>query len=326
MINDYLLKIADYIQSHKLPFKRINISFNILPKAFYETIINYFKQIVNYDDTVKIKGFDICFDKNNKAYISVIGNNGKTKINIISDYYLYENLPASKIIKASEFEKRLKQTDEQINNSYLNNLSDEFKIRFLSNTPESKIEFILGKSFNVIFEYIKFLEKEFKNNIEKISFKESEWAKTHSHREKNNSSDTRERKNDEISIDERNKVLSKYNSVYEFQAISDKKTIYHVKLFKVSNKKYKLILEPDEATKYTKIVHIDSKSISKAETKSVAIQALQESRASLTARDDITRHQHTTLKAYKALMEYLLKSENNKEDNLNGEIHKSHKI
>ena len=61
-----------------------------------------------------------------------------------------------------------------------------------------------------------------------------------------------------------------YNALYEFQAVSDKHTIYHVKLFKVANRNYKLVLEPDEANKYTKVVHINSEEVSRKEAKSMA--------------------------------------------------------
>lgn len=89
MINNYLLRISDYMQTHKLPFRCINLSFNIMPSAFYRAIVSYLKQAVFYDASIKIDSFDICFDENDKAYIRVIGNNGKTMVNVICDYYRY---------------------------------------------------------------------------------------------------------------------------------------------------------------------------------------------------------------------------------------------
>ena len=65
------------MRSHKLPFKCINLSFNIMPSAFYKAVINYLKQAAYYDASIKIDSFDLCFDENNTAYIRVIGNNGK---------------------------------------------------------------------------------------------------------------------------------------------------------------------------------------------------------------------------------------------------------
>lgn len=314
------------MRSHKLPFKCINLSFNIMPSAFYKAVINYLKQAAYYDASIKIDSFDLCFDENNTAYIRVIGNNGKTIVTIISDYYKYQNLPASKLIKASEFEKCVKKIDDRSNAYYLNKLPEEFKKRFLSQNPNMEISSLLDKSFDTIFEYIKFLENEFRNNVEKIGYREPEGTSSNLHKGKRSDSNVRERKNAEIPIDERNRVLSQYNALYEFQAVSDKHTIYHVKLFKVANRNYKLVLEPDEANKYTKVVHINSEEVSRKEAKSMAIKTLQERRKELTERSDVTRHQHTTPEAYKILMEYLLsQSETMTHNTPDQETEKKHK-
>lgn len=306
MINNYLLRISDYMQTHKLPFRRINLSFSIMPNAFYRAIVSYLKQAAFYDASIKINSFDICFDENDKAYIRVIGNNGKTMVNVICDYYRYQGLPASKIVKASKFEESVKQIDDRSNAYYLNNLPEEFKKRFLSQKPGMDITSLLDKSFDTIFAYMRFLENEYKNNIERISYREHEGTSSNKHRTKRNDPTIRVRKNAEIPIDLRNKVLDQYGAVYSFQAESDKGTIYHAKLYKVSGKRFKLVLEPDEANKYTKVVSINSDEISRNEAKLMAIRTLQESRDALTSRSDVTRHQHTTPEAYKVLMEYLL--------------------
>ena len=166
MINNYLLRISDYMQTHKLPFRRINLSFSIMPNAFYRAIVSYLKQAAFYDASIKINSFDICFDENDKAYIRVIGNNGKTMVNVICDYYRYQGLPASKIVKASKFEESVKQIDDRSNAYYLNNLPEEFKKRFLSQKPGMDITSLLDKSFDTIFAYMRFLENEYKNNDE----------------------------------------------------------------------------------------------------------------------------------------------------------------
>lgn len=306
MINDYLLRISDYMQTHKLPFRCINLSFNIMPSAFYKAIVNYLKQAVFYDASIKIDSFDICFDENDKAYIKVIGNNGKTMVNVVCDYYRYQGLPASKIVKASEFEKCVKQIDDKSNAYYLNSLPEEFKKRFLSQKSGMDITSLLDKSFDTIFAYMRFLENEYKNNIERISYREREGTSSNRHKIKRNDPTIRIRKNAEIPMNLRSKVLDQYDAVYSFQAESDKGTIYHVRLYKVSGKKFKLVLEPDEANKYTKVVSINSDEVSRNEAKLMAIRTLQESRDELTSRSDVTRHQHTTPEAYKVLMEYLL--------------------
>lgn len=279
MINNYLLRISDYMQTHKLPFRRINLSFSIMPSAFYSAIVSYLKQAAFYDASIKINSFDICFDENDKAYIRVIGNNGKTMVNVICDYYRYQGLPASKIVKASKFEESVKQIDDRSNAYYLNNLPEEFKKRFLSQKPGMDITSLLDKSFDTIFAYMRFLENEYKNNIERISYREHEGTSSNKHRTKRNDPTIRVRKNAEIPIDLRSKV---------------------------SGKRFKLVLEPDEANKYTKVVSINSDEISRNEAKLMAIRTLQESRDALTSRSDVTRHQHTTPEAYKVLMEYLL--------------------
>lgn len=306
MINNYLLRISDYMQTHKLPFRRINLSFSIMPSAFYRAIVHYLKQAVFYDASIKIDSFDICFDENDKAYIRVIGNNGKTMVNVICDYYRYQGLPASKIVKASEFEESVKQIDDRSNAYYLNNLPEEFKKRFLSQKSGMDITSLLDKSFDTIFAYMRFLENEYKNNIERISYIEHEGTSSNRHKTKRNDPTIRVRKNAEIPIDLRSKVLDQYGAVYSFQAESDKGTIYHARLYKVSGKRFKLVLEPDEANKYTKVVSINSDEVSRNEAKLMAIRTLQESRDALTSRSDVTRHQRTTPEAYKVLMEYLL--------------------
>ena len=120
-----------------------------------------------------------------------------------------------------------------------------------------------------------------------------------------------ERKNEQIPFEERKNVLDSYPSEYSFEAISNNSpSVYYVKVFKVKEK-CKLIMEPIEGNKYTKVVHLDSNEMSKGTIKEIVIDSLELSRSETTETKEITRHSHTTLEEYKKLLDYLIKEQNN---------------
>lgn len=87
-------------------------------------------------------------------------------------------------------------------------------------------------------------------------------------------------------------------------------SVYYVKLFKVKEK-CKLIMEPIEGNKYTKVVHLDKEKIKTGEIKKILIDYLELSRNETTNTKEVTRHSHTTLDEYKKLLEYIITEKNN---------------
>lgn len=278
--------------------------------AFYETIIKYMKLATdNYDDNQKIDSFLIKFTEDKHVYFEFLGADNHTKVIVIEDFVKYDKLPSAKVIRESEFLNSIKSKDAENNLKMLRLLSENFKKRFINHTTQLiTIEKILEHMTNDFIAYIYYLEKEKQNHIEKIYFTEAEASNT-THKQKLGGVKTT-RKNDEIPFDQRKKVLDKYKPEKEFDALSkNSNSIYHVKVYKTKDK-CKLIIEPKEGTKYTKIVYLNLDNIKNLEIKDIVINTLQLDRNQTTASPNITRHTHTTLDEYKRLLEYVLNDNN----------------
>ena len=121
-----------------------------------------------------------------------------------------------------------------------------------------------------------------------------------------------ERKHDEIPFELRKHVLDKFESEYEFDAqASNTKSSYSVKVYKVKNIKYKIVMEPKEGNKYTKVVHLNKDLLSLGEARNIVIDSLQLDRDQISQTPNITRHSHTNLEEFKKLIEYIATNNDN---------------
>jgi len=314
MENSILKQISKFIKNNNITIEgasfRITDDFlNRYSPAFYETIIKYMKLATNYDDNQKIETFLIRFTEDKQVYFEFLGADNHTKVIVIEDFVRYENLPSAKVIKESEFISSIKSKDAENNLKMFKLLSDNFKKRFIKhNSQLITIEKILEHMANDFIAYIYYLEKEKQENIEKIYFTEAESSNSTTKQKLGGSKS--DRKNDEIPFEERKKVLDEYKPEREFDAVSkNSSSTYHVKIYKIKDK-CKLVIEPKEGTKYTKIVHLSLDSIKCVDIKDIVIDTLQLDRAQTTATPNITRHTHTTLEEYKRLLEYVLNDNN----------------
>lgn len=308
-----LNKISEYVKNNKITIKGVYYKIDdFFPKAFKDSITNLFELIYSsYGESNPIfDGFYVNIDENDNIFLEVVSKNN-TRIVIIQDFTYYKNLPPAIKVKESQFLDKFMYFDKRNYLDTLNSLPYDFKKRFLKpNNYENTINELFENITNRIISYIEYVQKEKEladeQNIEKIFYIESEKSSNRPNSRVNNSHNTNSRKHPELSIEERTEVLNSYSPSQQFEATaSNTDSVYHVKVFKVKEK-CKLIMEPKEGTKYTKVVYLDLEKINQKDIKDIVINSLQLSRNEITKKDNITRHSHTTLEEYKKLIEYLI--------------------
>lgn len=310
---EILKRISEYAKETNYPFNCIvyKIGSNF-PSAFYDVIINYMKQVnILSDQSERIEEFNIVFTKEKNAYFEFI-NNLKSRIIIIDNENFYDYLPLAKVIREYKLLEDIRALDNEKNQKIISTLPNEFINRFLKTTDSIlSLENMLNELIEAITRYAEYCVKEREKHIEKLYFKEADPTRM-GKRQTTTKQNSYERVNELIPFEEREKVLNSYPSEYEFnaEAINTNST-YKVKVYKVQNKKYKLVLEPKEANKYIKIVHIDSEKLSLTEAREIAINSLQLNREQITNAGNITRHNHTSIDEYKKLFDYILRKEDN---------------
>lgn len=309
MKSSILNSISEFARNNNLPFDQLSISFTLFPDEFYYTIIEYVKEVRNkYDDSIKITDFRVIFDKEKNAYFEFIGN-GNTNLTIIQEGINYDYLPPSYKVKENDFFSRVVDNDIEKNKKILNSLPEEFKDRFVK-YDNFDIYKMLEEGKDEIIRYINFFLERYRS-VETIYFNEADLAPQTHHIKRNNINTKDERKNDEISFEDREEVLDSYNSEFDINAnATNSDSKYKVKVYKIEGK-YRLVMEPILGTKYTKVVYIDKEKLDYGDAKEIVIDTLELSRTETTNRDDITRHSHTTLEGYKNLLEYILNNKDN---------------
>ena len=321
MNNSILNKISNIENINNIYSTGLYFNFsNLFPNAFYQTVINYLERTSeNHKEERPIYEFYIGFDSNKNAYFEFVGNDKRSRVIVIQDNIKYNlEFPPALIIKESIFLENVKNLDKAQNKRIIDSLPEDFIIRFLKDEAQIEpIEHSFDKMAKQIINYINYLEEEIKinkyNSIDKIYFEESEASKNFKKNVLTAISHQAPRKNEKIPFEERKEVLDSYSSEDTFEARStNTSAVYYVKVFKLKEK-CKLVMEPIEGNKYTKVVHLDTDKISKGATREIVIGTLELSRGETTDSKEITRHSHTTLDEYKNLLEYLI---NSKKDGL----------
>ena len=302
-----LKKIKEWAKENNFPFYSIvyKIDSNF-PKAFIDSLKSYISSTnPDYNEIKNLKDFTIIFDKDKNVYFEfVIGVN--TRIHILENDVLYNDLAPSNKIKEEKFIKDVKFRDSSYLFNQLQTLPSDVRKRI----KLQKIEEILEKITNNIIDYANYCLEERKKLIEKIYFTESDSAKNNA---RNNIKNKVYQKieSETIPFEEREKVLDSYNAEYEFEAqANNTDSSYIVKVYNVKRKKYKIVMEPKEGNKYTKIVHIDKEKLSLGEVKEIVINALQLNRDQITQTKNITRHAHKSIEEYRKLLEYVIEKNN----------------
>ena len=310
MKSSILSSLSEYAKENKLPFEQLSISFTLFPNEFYNTIIDYLKEVRNkYDDSIKITEFRVIWDKDKNAYFEFIGNDN-TNLVITQESVSYNYLPQSYKVRENDFFSKVVDNDISKNKQILDSLPNEFKDRFVK-YDNLDIYKMLNEGKEEIIRYANFFLERYKT-VDTIYFNESDLAPQKHYSKKNNTNTKDERKNEEMPFEDREKALDSYESEFDFNAkATNSESTYKVKVYKLKDKKYRLIMEPTLGTKYTKVVYIDKEKLDYQEAKEIVIDTLELSRTETTNRDDITRHSHTTLEGYKNLLEYILKNEDN---------------
>jgi len=315
MENSILTCISGFVKVNNIWLHKIQFKINdLFPEEFYNIIVENLKIAnTNYQDNPKLESFYINFDSNNNPYFEFLGNDNKTRVIILNENVIYSNLPSARIIKENYLIERSKHNDMVKNSLILNSIPEKFRKRFLSNINISEsFNKILYNFGNHIISYIEYLQKLKEESIEKIYFTEADAAGNLRSSSSSPTRPTSDRKYDEIPFKEREKILNSYSPEEQFEAKArNTDSVYLVKVYKIKSKaKYKLVLEPKEGTKYTKIVHIDADNLTKPEIRQLVIDSLQLNREDISNRDDVTRHCHTTSEEFKKLLEYLVNDAN----------------
>lgn len=318
-----LKEISEFAKENNISMESVYYNFSdFFPLTFYETVVNYLERINHkFSHGKPIDDFIIGFDSNKNAYFEFVGKNSNTRVIVIQDNIKYDiEFPSALIIKENIFLENVMNLDFAKNHKIMESLPLDFIKRFIK--EESQVEPIensLQRMAKQIIDYIKYLENEYEllkkeieaaKEIEKIYFLESEASTNTPRFRKTKTSTQAERKYDEIPFEERKSILDSYPSLETFEAKSTNTTSkYYVKVYKIKEK-CKLVMEPVEGNKYTKVVHLDSNKISKGTIREIVIDSLQLSREETTNTKEITRHSHTTIEEYKNLLEYLLNGNN----------------
>jgi len=140
-----------------------------------------------------------------------------------------------------------------------------------------------------------------------ISYEEKENA-DHKKIVRTGMTSSKERKYEVISMDERRKVLESYD--YEYFGIataSNKmKKDYYCYLYKDYEGRNILVLEPYCGTKYTKVVYLDTKDLSKEEFREICTKVLELSNDETFNYGNIIRLGHTTLDVFTSKLCFIL--------------------
>ena len=316
MNNSILNKISNHEKMNNIGATGLYFNFsNSFPTAFYKTVINYLESANTfYDNEKPIYDFYIGFDDNNNAYFEFVGRDNETRVIVVQDDIEYNiEFPPSMIIKESMFLENVSNLDAEENKAIMDYLPKNFIERFIKDESEIKsIEIFFDELANQIIDYISYLENEIEINedgfIEKLYFTESEASKNAPRTRTGISKPSVPRRNVKIPFEERKEALDSYEASDTFEArATNTSSVYYVKVFKIKEK-CKLVMEPIEGNKYTKVFHLDSDKISKGTVREIVIDTLQLSRNETTDTKEITRHTHTTLEEYKKLLEYLINS------------------
>lgn len=306
-------KISMFAKNNGITIQQFNYKFSPrFPSAFYETVVEFMKLArAKYDPSDKMESFNIKFDRENNAYFEFNEPNGNARVIVIPDFTKFDNLPPAKVVRESTFFKTLLYLDENINKKIINSLPINFSKRFLKNYNEAQsIYQVMNELAEEIIRYISYLEKEKDNNIERLYFNELTSFGSKKPYTKTNTHITEDRKNDEIDFETRKRILNKYFPDMEFEAVAkNKDSEYVVKVYKIKSK-CKLVMEPKEGTKYTKIIHLNTDKIDECDIKKIVITALQLDRDQTTMNKNITRHKHMSLEEYENLIDYLITGNN----------------
>lgn len=309
-------ELIKYMQKRKPSFSAINCKFGVNVPAAVESVMKcYIKSTrLSYQNTDVIDSFNIIFTPDKLVYLEILSQDKHSRVIIIDNNYSYESLPASKIIKEKQFLEDVKNKDNLFMQNVLANLPAEFKSRFLKKENEVKnIEEMLKQLTQHIINYTEYCLQEKEKNIPNVFYTEPESSAISRTRNRNFPSDSQtERVNEEIDFNEREEILNSYESEIEFNATANNSnSVYRVTVYKPSLKTYKLVMEPIEGNKYTKVVHINKDNLSMIEAQTIAISALQLSRNETSQDKTITRHAHTSIDEYRRLLEYIATKANN---------------
>ena len=310
--------ISVYAKDQNLTIDGLYYKFdNRFPRAFYDTVIEYLKAArLNYSQDLVLDGFYINFTPEKEVTLTFVSNDKHTKLVVTQNHTHYENLPAAKIVNEKVFLENVTKLDTERNNLLINALPNEFRNRFLSNiNQKSSLENMLLEVAYDIMLYIRYLEDEKtlinEKKSDRIYFMDPESSTNDIKTPSENPKPKDPRKHEEIDVDYRLELLDAYFPQFEFEAVSNNtNSVYYVKIFRIQSR-YKLVMEPKEGTKYTKIVHLDRDKLSTKEMKQIVIDTLQLSRNDISDQKNITRHSHTTIEEYNELLDYLIYGNNN---------------
>lgn len=349
-MKSFVERIDEHIRKEGIPFNQIVIPESYLPTYINYAILQIFNKYVDKGDKYLLwpKEYTLEYDSGNRLCLKGVLDKGKDVILIfgntdfytgrtkdfgrkVSDLDLYDY---ALILK--QFESVRERVYREIDKKYGKNISikernniryESMKDFYLSKYYEYgsnirkiiSLEDELDKSVDKILSYIDYLNELYQKDIESyrnekmvyISYEEKENTE-HKKVVRTGMTTGKERKNEVISMEDRREVLEGYD--YDFFGIataSNKmKKDYYCYLYKDFEGRSILVLEPYCGTKYTKVIYLDTKDLSKEEFREICTKALELSNEDTFNYDNIIRLSHTTLDKFNSNMGRILHNAN----------------
>lgn len=284
-------------------FKCIPVSKNLFPEYFNNAIIEELKSCNRPTDKC-LDYYFLKMDVNRNLYLEINGING-AKVIVIKSDTKYEDIEAKKtfdmdLIKLAEDMEYLR------NYEFFQNPS----VRYLEAIKNmADIQTIVNEWAEEFCKYISYLYSEYlksKDTKRTVFYNEPEQVETGTHTRNINSGYPHERQNEIISLEERKKILIMNNPYLNSEAKRnvDNKTTHIVYAYKMPDNTSRLVMEPISGCNTTKIAYIghilDDKEFGVKTSYYLSLNFLD----SLNC-DSLTRHFHTTSRAFENLICYV---------------------
>lgn len=316
-MNDSLLtNIENYIKENNIQFlskyDNIAISFNIMPEEFRQVAVSFVTHINSKTNGV-LDNFLVRFDKNKNAYIEIADTAGKTKLLITKRNVVYDKTLIGYKLYEDKFLDNVDILDKMKMQKAMIHMPSRW---FKSYDDVAKLSTVVSHNSDLICGYMSYLDEEYKRQLEQqkivISYNQPEQA-TNSvvmHSKSDNTIKISERVNEEISLEDRLDVLESHEYLYSALA-NDQHGLgskYHIYLYGIADNTSRLIMEPEDGKKYTKIAYY-GETLDKEGFIDLAITSLEKNRDEVTYDDLMSRHCHTTLDNYRKLVGYVVKQD-----------------
>lgn len=344
----FMERIDEHIREEGIPFKQITIPSSYLPTYINYAIMQKMNEDIEAKEMFWPNEYTLEYDSKNRILLKAVSHTARTSLLIyslndylsnvsddighkMSDSYLYNYALILKYYKNvrervySEIDKKYGKTlsPRQKNKIRYYAMHDFYEEKYHELGSDIRklcsLEEELNKSVDLINSYIDYLNKTYQEDMEAYRDERTVYI-FYEEKENNNHKEVvrtgikshKQRKNKVISMDERREVLEDYD--YEYFGIATArnkvKKDFYCYLYKDYENRNILVLEPYCGTKYTKVIYLDTRDLSKEEFKEICTKALELSNEETFNHGNIIRLGHTTLDVFTSNIKYILSNIN----------------